>query len=173
MRKTTALAAAVAIAAIAPLSAGAADGTISFTGEITAPTCTISTPGGADFTVTLPSVARNALKNAGQTAGTTSFAINLSNCSADQAGVWFQSGPTVQNGRLVNQAPNGAQQVQVQLLDEDGDFVYAGNDGARPTLQDVNDDGTATLTYQAEYYATGAATVGAVSTSVQYNLTYL
>ena len=45
--------------AAAPLAANAADGTITFNGKVTDKTCTISTPGGKDFAVTLPTVSKN------------------------------------------------------------------------------------------------------------------
>ncbi|MBL2545168.1 type 1 fimbrial protein, partial [Klebsiella pneumoniae] len=57
--------------AAAPLAANAADGTITFNGKVTDKTCTISTPGGKDFAVTLPTVSKNTLATAGAVAGRT------------------------------------------------------------------------------------------------------
>nr|WP_242880400.1 fimbrial protein [Stenotrophomonas maltophilia] len=68
--------------AAAPLAANAADGTITFNGKVTDKTCTISTPGGKDFAVNLPTVSKNTLATAGAVAGRTPFAINLTKCSA-------------------------------------------------------------------------------------------
>ena len=57
--------------AAAPLAANAADGTITFNGKVTDKTCTISTPGGKDFSVNLPTVSKNTLAAAGNVAGRT------------------------------------------------------------------------------------------------------
>lgn len=50
---------AVLMLAAAPLAANAADGTITFNGKVTDKTCTISTPGGKDFSVNLPTVSKS------------------------------------------------------------------------------------------------------------------
>ena len=42
-------------------SAYAADGTITINGQVTDQTCTITTPAGKDFTVTLPTVSKSTL----------------------------------------------------------------------------------------------------------------
>ncbi|MEX6004593.1 fimbrial protein [Providencia vermicola] len=69
------------IASSISASALAADGTITFNGEITSTTCDVTTGNGGDFTVTLPTVSTTALNAAGATAGNTSFTIDLANCS--------------------------------------------------------------------------------------------
>ena len=105
--------------AAAPLAANAADGTITFNGKVTDKTCTISTPGGKDFAVTLPTVSKNTLATAGAVAGRTPFAINLTKCSAGNVATYFEPGSTVDfnTGRLLNQASaNAATNVQLQLL---------------------------------------------------------
>ncbi|MES3619397.1 fimbrial protein [Enterobacter hormaechei] len=79
------LALAVSTAAISSFSAQATDGTITFNGRVTDQTCTISTPGGKDFTVTLPTVSASTLAAQSATAGRTPFAINLSDCSKEGA----------------------------------------------------------------------------------------
>lgn len=63
------LALAVSTAAISSFSAQATDGTITFNGRVTDQTCTISTPGGKDFTVTLPTVSASTLAAQSATAG--------------------------------------------------------------------------------------------------------
>lgn len=164
-------------------SALAADGTITFNGKITDQTCEITTPGGKDFTVTLPTVSAQTLAAAGEVAGRTPFAINLSNCSAGQVATYFEPGPTVDynTGRLNNQidaASNGATNVQIQLLGENNGFLpvlAAGANGAQTNSQWVtvaNEGDGADLNYYAEYYATAAAGAGDVSTNVQYTIIY-
>ena len=83
-------------------------------------------------------------------------------------------------GRRRNQAPtsaNGAGNGQVQLLGSNFDVlpIKAASSGlAQTNSQWVNTGtaGTADLNYYAEYYATGAASAGEVSTSVKYTIIY-
>lgn len=175
MRNSSVLAVVIAAAIAAPLAAHAADGTITFNGEVTAQTCTVATPAGADFTVTLPTVASSALSTAGETAGRTGFSIALANCPAGDVATYFEPGATVDNasGRLINQG--SANNVQVQLLGDNGQPIPVRASGtAQPNSQwvTVAGDGSANLDYAAEYYATGASTAGDVTTSVNYTLIY-
>ncbi|MCD9085942.1 fimbrial protein [Stenotrophomonas sp. SY1] len=178
MRNVTLLA--VLMATVAPLAAHAADGTITFTGNVTDQTCTVSSSGGnATFTVNLPTVSRTSLAAAGATAGQTPFAINLSQCSAGNVATYFEPGASVDlsSGRLNNQAASGAGNVQIQLLGDNNQFLpvlAAGTGVAQGNSQwvSVAADGSANLNYSAEYYATGAATAGDVSTQVNYTIIY-
>ena len=107
-------------------AAHAADGTITFTGSISAQTCTINGngSGGTDFTVTLPTVAASALPSDGATSGRTPFSIAVSGCSTKSGTVstWFEPGSNVDatSGLLKNTAAGGAANVQVGLLQNDG-----------------------------------------------------
>lgn len=173
--KKIALIAALSVVGIANVQA--ADGTITINGLVTDKTCNIVTPAGEDFTVTLPTVPRQTLANAGDVAGRTPFQIKLEDCSAGKVATYFEPGATVDftTGRLINQA--GAENVQVQLLGENNQFIpvlAAGATGAQANSQwvDVVEGGSADLNYYAEYYATGASTAGEVTTSVQYTIIY-
>ncbi|MBD3741312.1 MAG: type 1 fimbrial protein [Stenotrophomonas sp.] len=166
--------------AAAPLAANAADGTITFNGKVTDKTCTISTPGGKDFSVNLPTVSKNTLAAAGNVAGRTPFAINLTKCSAGNVATYFEPGSTVDfnTGRLLNQASaNAATNVQLQLLGANNQVLpikAAGAGQAQTNSQwvTVGTDGSADLNYYAEYYATAAATPGDVTSSVKYTIIY-
>jgi major type 1 subunit fimbrin (pilin) len=161
-------------------SAFAADGTITINGLVTDKTCDIVTPKGKDFTVTLPTVSRQTLAQAGDVAGRTPFTINLANCSEGKVATFFEPGATVDfnTGRLINTVTSGgAGNVQVQLLGSNNQVIpvsFAGANGAQENSQwvDVADQGGADLNYYAEYYATDASTAGRVSTSVQYTIIY-
>ncbi|RSN73663.1 fimbrial protein [Acinetobacter haemolyticus] len=178
--KKIALIAALSVVGIANVQA--ADGTITINGLVTDKTCNIVTPAGKDFTVTLPTVSRQTLANAGDVAGRTPFQINLEDCSAGKVATYFEPGATVDfnTGRLINQA--GAENVQVQLLGENNQFIPVlavsvdanGAAGTQDNSQwiDVAEGGSADLNYYAEYYATGASTAGEVTTSVQYTIIY-
>jgi len=153
----------------------ASDGTITFNGEITASTCDIVNSGGPDFTVQLPTVSTSTLNADGTTAGWTQFDIELANCTGSLTDVsaYFESGSNVDpvTGRLRNTLVSGAQNVQVALRDSNG----AGNITIGAPSNQVVDvsGGSGTLSYEAGYWATGAAaTAGLVESSVTYSLVY-
>lgn len=172
----------IAAAAALGSAAHAADGTITFNGKVTDKTCTITTPAGRDFTVTLPTVSQTTLADAGAVAGRTPFSINLEDCREGSVATYFEPGATVDfnTGRLVNQATaDAAANVQIQLLGSNNQVIPviagdAGNDGAQTNSQwvDVAEGESAALNYYAEYYATAAAQAGDVTTSVQYTIIY-
>ncbi|UTO18231.1 type 1 fimbrial protein [Acinetobacter sp. Z1] len=175
--KKLALIATLSVVGIA--NAQAADGTITINGLVTDKTCDISNPTGKDIIVTLPTVSKQTLANAGDVAGRTPFQINLKNCSEGKVATYFEPGATVDfnTGRLLNQNAAGAKNVNVQLLGSNNLFIpvrAAGSNGAQENSQwaDVTATGTADLNYYAEYYATGASTAGQVNTSVQYTIIY-
>ena len=164
----------------APIAAHAADGTITFNGEITDKTCTVSTPQGKDFTVTLPTVGAATLAASGQVAGRTPFSINLTKCNAGNVATYFEPGATVDaaSGRLTNTATaNAATLVKLQLLGGNSSFLpvtAAGAGGAQTNSQwvTVAADGSANLNYAVEYYADGVVTPGEVTSSVKYTIIY-
>ncbi len=182
MNKTllsTAFVAGLAVVAIAPQAARATDGTINFTGAVTAKTCTVKVNGGSasPAAVTLPTVSTSSLNAVGATAGQTQFSINLSACStATTAATYFEAGPTVNsNGRLNNTAGTGAATgVDLQLVNSDNSLITVGS--AAPTTGAgvaTITGSAATLNYFARYYAT-TATVGAgtVTSSVNFSMIY-
>ncbi|KVQ34610.1 fimbrial protein [Burkholderia cepacia] len=171
-------------AATASQVAFAADGTITFSGNVTAQTCTISGNGGSkNFTVKLPTVPASSLATSGATAGATPFNIALTGCSpatgtnaTSAVHAYFEAGPTINTttGNLVV-APGGATNVEIQLLNaSDESAVKLGQADASQNSKPVNigTDGTATLQFYAQYYATGAAKAGAANSSVMYTIAY-
>ena len=157
-------------------AAAASDGTVNFTGTIESQTCTVSLNGGSSTgTVTLPTVAKSVLATAGQTAGATRFTIDLSDCSTETGNVYAyfeQSANVNTNGRLNN--TGAATNVDLQLLDSANNALNLGStdQSTSPTTAALT-DGAATLTYSAQYYATGASTAGTVASSVTYSINYL
>ncbi|MFL9857501.1 fimbrial protein [Paraburkholderia madseniana] len=169
---------------LASLGAQASDGTITFTGSLSDTTCSINgkaagTP--ADIPgVQLPEVSASALGTAGATAGRTQpIVLALTGCSgtATKAVAFFESGPTVDksNGYLMNQAATSpATNVEVRLLNASFQPINI----TKGVNNDIATNGVpisgnaATLNYYGEYYATGKATSGAVSTSVNYTMQY-
>jgi major type 1 subunit fimbrin (pilin) len=167
--------------AVAPLAANATDGTITFTGKITEKTCTATIPASKDLAITLPTATAASLATAGAVAGRTPFTISLTGCSVGKVAAYFEPGSTVDfdKGRMTNMAvaPKAAN-VQIQLLGANAEFLpilASGAGGAQTNSQWVDVTtvgGSAALNYFAEYYATGAASSGDVSTSVKYNIIY-
>ncbi|AOY02134.1 fimbrial protein [Jeongeupia sp. USM3] len=162
------------------LAAGAqaADGTITFNGEVTAQTCTINGNGSGakDFTVTLPTVSASALASAGEVAGRTPFTIALSACTPNSGTVhtYFEPGPTVNaaTGRLIV-AAGGASNVELGLLNGDYTRIQLGAaDAAQNSKSTALAAGAATLAYAVQYEATGVAGAGAANSSVMYSIVY-
>jgi major type 1 subunit fimbrin (pilin) len=171
---------ALILCGVAPFAC-AIDGTITFTGEVTSNTCTISGNGGSNnFTVTLPKVSATALNTApDHVAGRTAFNIALTDCvpASGTVRTYFESGPTVNlgTGRLTTTVTN----VEIGLLNADySDIKIGAADGSTVGTQNshtapISASGTATLPYYAEYNAlAGAAGTGVVNTSVRYTLIY-
>ncbi|MGC1457944.1 MAG: hypothetical protein WA825_06680 [Steroidobacteraceae bacterium] len=199
--KRAMLVAGISTAMALPLSSQASDGTITFTGAVTANTCTINVNGSgtADGAVTLPIVSVSALTNA--TASKTSaagtfFNIKISNCVATNADVggavpttvqvYFEAGPNVDvtSGGLIN---GGTSNVEVMLYNASaasvvGTQIVPGTNTNLPATLPVGS--TSTQWYYAGYStakstngpggpnAGALATAGTVSTSVTYSITY-
>ncbi|AZY51349.1 fimbrial protein [Bordetella avium] len=189
--KTTALTL-LALGGIAAAPAHAADGLITITGEITAQTCKINgqTP-PYNLLVALPKISTSALKNTGDTAGSTVFQLKLSDCPealANQSlSAYFEAGPTVDyaTGNLLayktNALPTEAasslpntglgssdvfSDMEIQLANTDGSAIKIGSPAAEQnskgvTAAKVNSTASATLTYLARYIKTGTGAIGA------------
>lgn len=183
MNKYLSLASTVAMVAITS-NAFASDGTVNFTGTVSSVTCTIVAAGGNNVgTVTLPTVTQSALKVAGDTAGTTQFNIQLSNCAGNptptKAAAWFETGSEVNSAGRVVATVGGAATDTVSIAlynigsatpiaigQGDGSLGSSGKDF------DITGTGT-TLKYQAKYYAEKAGVpAGAVVGKVNYTIQY-
>jgi len=190
------MAAGIATAMVLPLSSQASDGTITFTGAVTANTCTVSVnASGANATVALPTVSTSALTNAAgkTTAAGTFFNMAVSACTAtplaDIGGVapttvaiYFEAGPNVDEvtGGLINTVAGS--NVEVNLYNASaasivGTQIKPGTQTNQPLTQAIGTGGT--QWFYAGYSTAGtnglagaAATAGAVSTSITYSLVY-
>lgn len=176
---SAALIAGFGIAAFAPQSARATDGTITFAGKITSTTCAINVnaSGSASATVTLPTVDLAALASSGKVAGATPFTIGLTGCTGTNTGsvgVYFEPGANTQpDGNLKNTAATN--NVEIQLLNgTQGVMTLNSASGAQngTTAAVVSGYTAATLAYYAQYFATAAATAGIVGSSVTYSVVY-
>ena len=154
---------------LSPVAAQAADGKVTFNGEVIENTCTVV---NKDKTVTLPTVQRSALSSAGETAGVVPFTIDLTSCTPGaDVSVYFEKDQYVSTeGRLKNTLSDGteAENVDVELLNTRFTPI---NLEAIPVAV-AEQDGSASLPFYARYYATDAATAGKVATYVNFTVVY-
>lgn len=171
--------------------ATANDGTITFSGAITATTCDITggdetnADQGSDFTVTLLRVSTSALNAANMYAGDTKFTIKLSgqDCTEGKiANVIFERAQSNNidstTGYLKNtidssSAAGGAGNVFIRILNKDKTLLNLSlaNDNHQPAT--ISSDNTASFEYWAQYATvTAAATAGNVESDVVYSVTY-
>ena len=192
--KRAMLAAGIVTTMALPLTGQASDGTITFTGAVTASTCTLSINGGTNAgtaTVALPTVDRAALTGtgAGTTAAGTFFSVGVTNCTgvADigsptpaaptSVAIYFEAGPNVDEatGGLIN-AVSGSN-VEVNLYNASGSTIVGtqiqpGTPTHQPTALTIASGGTQWFYAGYATVAAAAATAGAVSTSITYSLVY-
>lgn len=183
--------------ALVPHLAAAADGTITFNGEITTTSCTISGSGAAsgtgNITVQMPTVSSSALGPANSVAGKIPFQLVLgggTSCTNGKtAAMWVEVGATPDLNTTTNNLKNhfaGGSNVEVQLVNPsnnqqillgtnnlvtNGSTVVAGSNQPAATIA----NGTATLNYIAQYQNVGAVdsvTAGKVQAMLTYSMQY-
>ncbi|EEV7644078.1 F17 fimbrial protein [Escherichia coli] len=156
------------------------DGTINFTGKVVDQTCSVTTVADP-LTVTLPTVSTKSLDSTGKVAGLTPFTISLKGCNtaatgAQHVNAYFEPNANTDytTGNLTNTASSGASNVQIQLLNADGvKVIKLGQAAAAQNVDTVAiNDANVTLRYNAQYYATGVATAGDVTSTVNYTIAY-
>lgn len=152
----------------------AANGTITFTGDISNTTCNISVNGrNSSTTIVFEPISASALSKAGEVANELPVTMTLTNCQnpTENVRALFDSTETDSiTGNLKNKG--SAANVQVQLMDNSRKPIKLG-DGSQvngPSFKIVDD--MATLNYFARYYATDKVEAGDVTTAVNYSLSY-
>ncbi|KLD63944.1 fimbrial protein [Dyella japonica] len=192
MKKTLFSAVLAATFGFVALSANASDGQITFTGEITDGTCTVTGGAGTDgatkdITVKMDKIQATALAADGAKAGDHPFTLTVAGGSsgtcADGTKVSLHFDGTASTtlgaslvnsatGRLKNLSGAGqATNVEVAVLNVDGSPVNMWTSSGSPVATVAG--GKATLNYVSQYVATGgAATVGLVKTAVMYSVQY-
>ena len=178
-------------AVLAAYDAHAADGRITFDGEIADSTCQINgLAKNADLMVKLPKVNSSALATDGDSAGLTSFTLKLTGCKATSGSVYphFLFGDTIdpRTNRLINSntGNGGARNVQIALLNDDLSPIDLARDAGEQNVTKTeltpvtsgtpaNTSGEATLKFYAQYVATGGgASAGVVHANVMYAMVY-
>lgn len=155
----------------------ASENTINFQGEVSDETCLVAVNGNAASPVVLmPTVSKKDLATSGATAGQTSFTVGLTGCTGSstdstKVSTVFVGNNVSSSGNLLNTGT--AKNVEVQLLDtKDAVINLTGGYTGSGDLTLGIDETEASATYNAQYYATGAATAGTVTASLQYAVTY-
>lgn len=171
------LAALAAVAGALSQGAMAADGNISFTGDIVDAPCSIS-PNSQNLTVPLGKVARTVLDGGlGKKSTAAKFTIDLLGCGATAKGatVTFTGTPDLDDAtvlRLANAGQVGvtaATGVGVQIADSTSTKVPLGSESAQYILG-LGDNA---LKFEAAYVSTKAAvTVGPANSTAQFTVNY-
>ncbi|MEQ4925387.1 fimbrial protein [Proteus hauseri] len=157
----------------------AADGKITFTGEVVKQSCTVDS-GDKDKKVSLPKVSSTSLKALGDITGTTPFTIELSNCDASETitdvGLSFV-GPNIDLAtKTLNTAGIGgttAENVNIALYNQDDSFIQLGleHESQNVSYTKITSD-KAQLNYFAKYYALDESKPGLVETNVDFEVIY-
>ncbi|MCW6025649.1 type 1 fimbrial protein [Serratia marcescens] len=152
-------------------AAHAADGTVKFTGNITADACTVDTA-SKNQTVVLGDVATTSFAAAGDKSSPTPFQIKLTNCPAnvDHVQVKFDGTSDAVNSDLLKlDAGQTATNVGIEIADSTATAIPLHT--ASPSYPVT--DGTATLNFVGRYVST-AASVGAGSANgtSQFTINY-
>lgn len=171
---------ATALVGMGVLSAGtayAADGTITINGEVTATSCDVSINGaaGSDASLTLDTVSSVLLTTNGDVAGAKDLGFKLTNCATGGSVRAFFEQDNVDSttGNLNNTdvaASGGAQNVQVQILNNAGTAINLNTQNANNFVNIINK--TADVNYMAQYIATAQSVAGTVATQLVYTLEY-
>lgn len=174
MKKRLLVASAIVTLALPIQATMAANGTITFTGDISNTTCNISVNGrNSSTTIVFEPISASALSKAGEVASELPVTLTLTNCEnpTENVRALFESPETDSiTGNLKNKG--SATNVQVQLMDNSRQPIKLG-DGSQangPSFKIV--DNMATLDYFARYYATDKVEAGDVSTVVNYSISY-
>lgn len=135
-------------------AANAAGGTLTFTGLVTADSCTVDT-GSLNQTVTMTDSYKNSFSAVGDTDGDTPFNIKLTNCPQSVTSVKLNASATMidnTNPQLVKlDASSAAAGVGIAIYDDAGTLVpMASETKAYP----VAGDGTATINMVAKLMST-------------------
>jgi len=190
LKHTLSLLALASCAAISTSAMAQSTGTLDIKGFISPVSCTPQLTGGAinGNTLSLPDAVLTDLNANGAFTGQTDFTFKVDACTTvgvDNMWVHFSGANVDANGRI--KPTTGTQNVRFELLNGPGGaaivaggavpgFVAPGaNQGTSAAFSGSNPNRTASKTYAVRYraeQALAAADVGAVTSSVTYNVVY-
>lgn len=180
--KVTSLASVILFAASASSLAGAADGTINFTGKIIDSGCEATVNGGTNTgTVPLGNVYKSAFKGVGTTAGgtasATGFTIEMNDCPSTVTSVTFKFDGTSAGGDpkaiALTDAPGVATGVGVQLTDKNSNIITLGAESAAYAIANTGAGSVNTLDFFAKYVQTlPTVTTGPANATATFTVNY-
>lgn len=160
-------------------SAALANNTITFNGEVTDQTCSVTVNGNAaNPVVLLESVSAALLQDAGSTAGDKTFNIGITDCTAPQGNVdvstVFVGNGVTDGGNLLNTVnTGGAENVALQIKDANGDAVDLSSPAKLSGLVLEAGATSASADFGVAYISeNGGATPGEVEGALQYAVEY-
>ncbi|HHQ4784236.1 TPA: fimbrial protein [Aeromonas veronii] len=156
---------------------------VTFQGEVTQQTCTISIAGNTAGTVLLPTVTSAELSATNSKAGLTPFTITIDGCAKPSSDLALKTNFLGHNvtaagnlGNKVAKAAGGAEKVALQLTKEaDGLVPVTLNGVTAVAISPVPAGQTGvTHTFGVQYISeAGGATAGAVEGVAEYTISYL
>lgn len=161
---------------------GEYDGKVRFEGEVIDQTCVVN-PAKGDQYVKLDKVQATKLQGKGKVAGGKNFSISLQGCKTDSAHqlvrAEFRSSPNVDAANeytlknTLAAGANVASNVNLRLKESNGTAIRIGDASYTSTqYKNLNGQATGEIDYSVEYYATGNATVGRITSEVEYSIVY-
>lgn len=175
-KNVLALGIAASLTVMSSLTMAASENTITFQGEVTDETCSVTVNGNdASPVVLLPTVSASTLSTPGDTAGQTTFEVGVTGCTGSETGVTistvFVGNQVTVDGNLGN--TGSATNVDIQVVDTaDTPINFTGGFNGGGDLSLEAGETSASAIYAVQYYATGAATAGTVQASLQYAVSY-
>ncbi len=153
----------------------AANGTVTFNGEIIQSTCQVSS-GDQDKTVELGKYPVTAFPKAESTSGSKAFTISLEKCEAGDYTLRFD-GNTVAGRPDLLSVTGGATGVGIEILDNNGSHFPIANDPSDTAYVTVAADGDnpgkATFNLQARYRSfQDTVTPGQANSTSQFTIQY-
>ncbi|NBF10478.1 fimbrial protein [Pseudomonas sp. Fl4BN1] len=155
-----------------------ASNTIKFQGLVNTSTCSVTVNNSATALVVLPTVAAADLATLGTTAGETNFTVGVSGCPSDANDkvltVGFVGNNVNATGHLVNSGTAANVELVVSNL-SNGTILNLNNWTSQSAVDGITlpaNTTSAERDYFVRYYATGVASVGSVTGSMQYSISY-
>jgi len=156
-------------------TANAANGTVSFTGEIVQSTCSVVS-GDQSKTVVLGKYPTSAFPKTGATSGAKAFTISLEKCEAGDYSLRFDGNTPTGNPDLLA-VTGGARGVGVEILDNNSAIVPITQDVAAPATVSIAATGTspgaATFNLRARYRSfQDVVTAGQANSNATFTIQY-
>ncbi|MEB7540292.1 type 1 fimbrial protein [Pantoea anthophila] len=188
MKKIAFLTASV-VSALLASQTFASENTITFKGQVTSETCTVTVNGNPSSPVVLlPSINASELKNGEDSVVNATFDIAVTGCTGNTAdsadskaatvniSTSLQGNKVTENGNLGNLATtDAAENVEIMIKDTALDKKLNFNEGTvigESDLALIDGAKEASKTFTAQYYASGPVTAGAVEATLQYQVIY-